>query len=198
MSTLELMKVIFGGIISLTAVIITFLVYLIRRREPWGRALFEMAKIMESDELRSIRRNVVYKYPIGFQEEWTAENLSVDQTRQAIDRWGVQMDMLSLLYFSRQLNKVLFFEMYGDVVIRSAYRLASYANRQRLKRGQQFWLPFQTLTLAILRLWKKRSKKGKFPSKIGFPDSSDGFTLETMLNDLEFRRFLQANNRSLL
>lgn len=198
MYTLELLKVIFGGIISLASVIIAILVYLIRRREPWGRALFEIVKTMESEKLRSIKKEVVYKYPIDFQVDWAAEDRSPYETREALERWGAEMDMLSLLYFSRQLNKVLFFEMYGDVIIRSAYRLASYVNEQRLKRGQQFWLPFQSLTLDLLRLWKERSEKGKFPSRIGFPDSPEELTLETLLGNVQFCRFLQANNRKLV
>lgn len=150
---LEILKVIFGGILSLVSIYIAFLVYLLRKREPWGRAYFEIVKQMEKEEFRIIRKKVIYNYPTEYQEDWEAPDLTSEQTQESIDKWGAQMDILSLLYFSRQLNKTLFFEMYGDVIIRSAYKLASYANAQRVQRGQQFWLPFQLLTIDLLKMW---------------------------------------------
>jgi hypothetical protein len=194
---LEILKVVFGGIISLASIYIAILMYHVRKREPWGRAYFEIVKLMEKDVIRKVRKKVIYNYPSKYQEDWTAPRLTTEQTQEAIDKWGAQMDVLSLLYFSRQLNKILFFEMYGDVILRSAYKLACYANNQRIKRGQQFWLPFQLLTLDLVKVWKKRIKKGKYPVRIGFAKNKDGFTPDEFFGNVEIERFLLANKRKL-
>lgn len=195
---LDVLKVVFGGIISIASVYVAILVYLIRKREPWGRSLFEIFKLMETKEMRHIRRQVVYACAPDQPGVWTAPGLNARNTHDAIDRWGAYMDMLSLLYFSRQLNRVLFFEMYGDVIIRSAYKLAHYANEQRLLRGEQFWLPYQLLTRDILRVWKRRVKRGSYPPSIGFAERPDELTVESMQANTELRRFLSANRRKLL
>lgn len=185
--------VISSGIASASA-LIAFFAYLIRRREPWANALLSIMDRLEQTEIREIRRKIVYNYPREHDGDWRAPDLNVDDTNAAINRWGAEMDLLALLYFSRQLDRVAFFEIYGDVVLRTAYKLAPYANRQREERGEQFWLPFQKLTLALLRLWNKRARKDKYPGTIGFPGSKERISPHELKNDHHLRRFLQANS----
>ena len=102
--------------------------------------------------------------------------------------------MLALLFFSKQFNRVEFFEIYGDVVLRTAYKLAYYANQQRLIRGEQFWLPFQKLTLELLKLWSMRAKKNQYPESIGFPECDTKITPNEFKNDTYIIKFLKANS----
>ncbi len=193
-STSELIKLIFGGVISLASIAVAVMVYLIRRRQPWAQALFHIVNTLESDEIRLIRHEIIYKCPNDDTGGWAAAGKDANQTQEAIDKWGAYMDMLSLLYFTKQFNTTLFFNMYGDVIIRTAYKLAPYAYQQRPIRGEQFWLPFQELVLDLLKVWKKRSGKGKYPDRIGIPGAPDKVTREALLQNEKFRSFLQANS----
>ena len=84
----EQLKILFAGIISLASVIVAYRVYSIRRREPWGRALFEIVKLMETDDMRHLRRKVVYASNPEQPGTWTAPGLSSEDTHAALDRWG--------------------------------------------------------------------------------------------------------------
>lgn len=180
--------------ISLLSFIIALLVYLIRRREPWAQSLIKIMDRLETDEIRNIRRKIIYRIQRESEGEWVATNHTPEQTKDGIDRWGAEMDLLALLYFSKQFNPVEFFEIYGDVVLRTAYQLAPYANKQRLERGEQFWLPFQKLTLALLGLWSKRANKGLYPEQIGFPGNPTRITPSEFKNDVHVRQFIQASS----
>lgn len=182
-----------GAAISLFSAFIALLAYLITRRQLWANAIFQVVDRLESPEMRDIRYGVVYLYPRDAPDQWAPPGRTPEKTKFDLDRWGAEMDLLSLLFFSNQLSRVLFFEMYGDVIIRSAYKLAPYANRQRLIRGDQFWLPFQKLSFVLLQMWSKRAKKRKYPGKIGIPGSSDQLAPEVLKSDVEFHQFLQTS-----
>lgn len=166
--TAHLLILAVSSAIASVAALVVLLTYLIRRREPWANALLSIMDRLETTEIRHIRRNVIYLYPRDHDGEWHAPDMDGQQTKAAIDLWGAEMDLLALLYFSKQLNRLAFFEIYGDVVLRTAYKLAPYANKQREERGEQFWLPFQKLTRALLILWSSRAKKNLYPETIGF------------------------------
>ena len=172
----------FKLMISVVAAIIAYLVYRISQKGLWAQSLFKIADRLENEAMREIRKNHIYKY-----------NPHEPTDEEKINSWGAEMDMLSLLYFSRQLDKDKFFDMYGDVIIRSAYKLAGYGNVQREKRGKQFWLPFQKLSIDLFKRWILRVKHNDYPEKIGFPETPEKITLETLASDNDFKDFILAN-----
>ena len=184
----------FSVLFSLLSLVVSFLIYLIRRREPWVQSLIKIMDRLEKDEIRDIRRKIVYKINRDSQGDWIAPGYTSEQTKDGLDRWGVEMDLLALLYFSKQFSTAEFFEIYGDVVLRTAYQLAPYANQQRMERGEQFWLPFQKFTLALLGLWIDYSNKGLYPGRIGIPGGSNKVSPTDFQNDTHMRTFLQANS----
>ncbi len=156
----------FALIVSLVSAILSLLSYRIKRREPWVQALFNIMERIETTEMRTIRREIIYRFPRE-STTWEIKNTSLEKIEFAIDRWGAEMDMLSLLFFSNQTDNIAFFEIYGDVILRSAYNLAPYVNEKRMERGEQFMLPFQKLSLEMVKIWSKRAKKGLYSKSIG-------------------------------
>ena len=184
-------------VLSLGSLAVAVLAYVISRPRTWAQILFRIVDRLETKEMRDIRHGVVYQYPKEEVPGWAASGKSEEETLAAINRWGAEMDLLALLFFTRQLDRVRFFEFYGDVLIRSAYKLAPHANRERLIRGEQFWLPFQQMTVELLRHWRRLARRRKYPERIGIPGSGEPMTLGDLKNDPEFRRFLQANGQRL-
>ena len=183
----------FGLGISLASPVIALLAYLIIRRQLWANALFAVVDRLETEEMRRIRHSEVYLRSFHEDEEQCKQETPNNKAAEDIDRWGTEMDLLGLLFFSRQLDVNLFFDMYGDVIIRSAFKLAPYGNRQRLIRGEQFWLAYQKLSLKMIQMWTKRSKRGTYPQDIGIPSTSERLNPDTIIQNAEMCRFLSAN-----
>lgn len=184
------------------SLVVAVLNYLERRKQSWGQALFRIADRLENDEMRRIRHTIIYQYRQENAEQSATAEPSQPSNQSGIDRWGAEMDLLALLFLSKLVDPSLFFHMYGDVVLRSAYALAPYVNKQRSIRGNQFWLPFQQLTAKLLKVWKKKTKKHwlwiiprntPYPETIGLPSSQHSITPSTFKADAEVTRFLNPH-----
>lgn len=176
-------------IISVINLIIYVLMFLIRRKEPWAQSLINLVDRIENEELRRIRREVIYKLS---RDDWSVNDMEKEEVEKKIDRWGAEMDILALLYFSGQINKEGFFQLYGDVLIRTIYQLAPYANEQRRKRGKQFWLLFSRLGVEIKKEWERQVKKKKYPSAIRSPHMNDTISIKGFQSDGEVQDFLEG------
>ncbi|HEX2897196.1 MAG TPA: hypothetical protein VHP63_04010 [candidate division Zixibacteria bacterium] len=191
---INIVNLITAGLFTIATFVLAYLAYTIQKRQPWAQALFEIVKFLESDDVRHIRHDIIYKCPKDSGNTLEIEGIKPHEAKQSIDKWGMYMDMISLLYESKQLNNKLFFDMYGDVIIRTAYKLSSYAVAERKIRGDQFWLPFQRLVVDFLQFWKKYSRKSKYPLEMGIPGEQDKVTIQFFLNNQSFQTFIQANN----
>lgn len=136
----------------------------IRLQKRWGATdvFIRIAEQLENPELRKHRR-VVYSIDRNAFETWTPEQTA------SVDAWCAHLDLVSVLAQSRQVDKVAFLNLYGDVVLRTIYQVAPYCNHQVEIRGSQFLLPLRLLTGDLVRLWRKRSRRHYYPTIIGFP-----------------------------
>lgn len=199
MNPLDTQNIIIGIalIVSVISVCLSLLSYTIKRREPWAQALFNIMERVETSEMRQIRREIIYRFPRN-STTWEIQDIPIKKIEFAIDRWGAEMDMLSLLFFSNQTDNVAFFEIYGDVILRSAFNLAPYVNEKRMERGEQFMLPFQKISLEMVKIWSKRAKKGLYSKSIGIPGSeTTEITPAQFARDRHILRFLSANSLKL-
>ena len=151
--------------------------------------LYKVKERLDDPKMRDIRRNIIYEHD-SKSEDFT------DEEKKKIDQWGAEVDIVARLFFSGMIDVEGFFQVYGDVLIRSACNLCGYANIQRATRGNQFWLQYQKLALKLLKLWNKAIKKYGYPSKIGFPNSKKKITIRQLLANEEFVKFITCNGLS--
>lgn len=182
-------------VLSLGSAVTAFIALKLSRGQAWGESLARISDRLETTEMRQIRRELVYTYRSRDPASGPRAEAIVEEERLAIDRWGAEMDILAAVFFSGTVDRVRLFETYGDVVLRSAWHLAPYANSERTNRGAQFWLPFQDLVLAHLGLWHSRSRTGRYPTSIVIRGTGEFISVNRMLQDKEVRLFLEANLR---
>ncbi|WP_420642408.1 hypothetical protein [Candidatus Leptofilum sp.] len=161
--------------------------YQFRVRQGQASTLFQVMERLETDEMRVIKHEIIYPF------EGNNSGLSNSEVNQ-IQCWGAEMDIISLLVRNKIIDNEDFFRVYGDVIMRTAYRLAPFANSRRSSRGDQYWMEYQLLTVNILKIWRKQRQVGDYPQVIGLPNTEQQLTLEQLLGDPSFRRFLSANN----
>ncbi len=165
------------------------------RGQAWAESLSRISDRLETAEMRTIRHDIVYTHRLKEPATGPRAEVVTETERLAIDRWGAEMDVLAALFLSGTVDKVRFFETYGDVILRAGWQLAPYGNGERAHRGNQFWLPFQDLVLAHLELWQIRIRKGRYPESIALRGSKESISVSRMFEDGEVRRFLEANGR---
>jgi hypothetical protein len=191
-----------SAVIALIAAYAAMLSYRINLRRHLTESLLRIADRLENKDRRSLRRTV-YRLSRLEHSKWSSDQ------KEAVDTWAAELDLISLLLSAKQIDRQSFFQIYGDVVIRSIYQLAPYANAQRQERGRQFLLPLGRLVPQLIRQWQSESRRHNYPEEIGTrgggvrvslaafreDEACRRFTLETHNSRLaQIRRFLRRHN----
>ena len=135
-----------------------------RRQRSYGVAdtLLRVSERLDSPENAQVKDEI---YKLWDRRDrfrtWSSEE------RKRVDRWCAQLDLIALLLASEQLDLDAFFSMYGDVLLRSVYIVAPYANWQRDERGRQFLLPLSQLAGRLIADWRRLADKDHYPRQIG-------------------------------
>jgi hypothetical protein len=135
-----------------------------RQQRRWGAtdAFLRIADQFERDAYRSYR-SIVYAINRDAFRDWT------DEQTKAVDAWCAHLDLVAVLVQSNQINETIFLNLYGDVMLRTIYQIAPYCNYQITIRGKQFLLPLRLLAVDMVKIWRKRAAKRRYPLTIGFP-----------------------------
>lgn len=136
----------------------------VRLQRRWGSAdaFLRVAEVFENDTFRRYK-SLIYGLDRSAFASWTEEETN------SVNTWCAQLDLVAALIRSKQLNKVEFFNMYGDVVLRTIYQVSPYCNYQLTIRGKQFLLPLRLLTADLIRTWRRLAVRRRYPLTIGFP-----------------------------
>ncbi|WP_173076581.1 hypothetical protein [Phytohabitans rumicis] len=136
----------------------------VRLQRRWGStdAFLRIAQQFETPEFRK-HRTVIYNLERDSFQSWSEEETA------AVNAWCAHLDLVAVLIQSRQVGKVAFLNLYGDVVLRTIYQIAPYCNHQITIRGKQFLLPVRLLSGTLVRTWRKRAGGRRYPITIGFP-----------------------------
>jgi hypothetical protein len=171
-------------IISILSAVIAYSLYRLNTRQVSGDVIYRVIEQLEAPPLREIRR-MVYALERDKFAEWDKETL------QKLDLWGAELDIVAtVLRLDSDTNA--FFYLYGDVILRSIYQIAPYANHQRTIRGKQFLLPLEKFGRDLIRIWKLSVKSGEYPHVIGLPNRPTiSLSYETFNTDRDCQGFLQ-------
>ncbi|QYC38826.1 hypothetical protein Nocox_05995 [Nonomuraea coxensis DSM 45129] len=139
--------------------------FMIRLQRRWSSAdaLLRIAEVFESAAFRKYK-SIIYRLDRNAFSTWNEEEVA------SVNAWCAHLDIVSVLIQSRQISKVAFLNLYGDVTLRTIYQIAPYCNHQLALRGKQFLLPLRLLAGDLVRTWKRRAHKKRYPLQIGFPD----------------------------
>lgn len=138
--------------------------FAVRLQRRWGAA-DAFARISAQFENAAFRRyrTMIYTLDRHAFHDWTEEQTT------AVNAWCAHLDLVAVLIQSRQLARVAFLDLYGDVVLRTIYQIAPYCNHQVTIRGKQFLLPLRRLTDDLVHMWRRQAKRRRYPLTIGFP-----------------------------
>lgn len=171
-------------ILSIISAIIAFSVYRLNMRQVSGDIIYRIIERFETPHMRDLRRTI-YSLERDKFLEWDNE------TQRKVDMWGAELDVVSTVLV-QEANVIAFFQLYGDVILRSIYQVAPYGNHQRITRGRQFLLPLEKFGGQILNIWKKSVKKREYPSVIGLPNRPTiSLSYDTFMTDRDCQTFLQ-------
>jgi hypothetical protein len=135
-----------------------------RQQRRWGAtdAFLRVAEQFEREPFREYR-SIIYSVDRNAFQSWS------DDQVKAVNAWCAHLDLVSVLVQSDQINEAAFLNLYGDVVLRTIYQVAPYCNHQITIRGKQFLLPLRLLSNDLVRIWRKRAARRRYPLTIGFP-----------------------------
>lgn len=177
-----------AAIAATASAVAAYLLY--RNQKGWNNsdAFLRITERLESKEMRDIRNHYVYAVQRDDASEWE------EAQRIAIDTWGAELERCATVILAEQVDMAAFFRIYGDVLLRSIYQLAPYANAQRAERGNQFWLPMSDLAARVIVTWKRQVLFGIYPGEIGLPHHPElRLTPEVFVEDSETRTFLSVS-----
>ncbi len=148
-----------GGLVALASMVVTY--YLYRDSRHWQRvdAFLRIVDRLETPDKRDLRKSVYNLDRLAF-TQWTT-----DQQRNA-EMWIAELDLIAILILNQHVHLRALCEMYGDVLVRSAYQLAPYIARAREDKGRQFALPFGRATFLLEATWRRGIGKRIFPEEI--------------------------------
>lgn len=171
-------------IIALASALIAYSLFRLSIRQVSGDVLYRIIDRLEEPSMRELRRKI-YSLDRDAFREWDAE------LQSEVDRWGAELDVISTL-LSQETNITGFFNLYGDVFLRSIYQMAPYGVYQRTQRGDQFWLPIEVFGTRMMKVWGKAVKNGKYSRVIGVPGAkSVSISVETFKADRNCQSFLK-------
>jgi hypothetical protein len=156
---------------AIASAIAAYLAYHRQNTAMQSDALFRAVDRLESSDARNRRSRVIYDISRDDFASWS------DDEREAVHTLAADLDFVALLVLSGKLDMAAFFSMYGDVMLRSAYKVAPYANSQRDLRGSQFLLPLSRLLVLVIVIWRREAHRGRFPWVIGIPQSTGAIRL---------------------
>jgi hypothetical protein len=159
-----------------------------RRQRAYGVAdtLLRVSERLDSPENAQIKDDVYRLWDRRDHfRDWSAEE------RRGVDRWCAQLDLIALLLAAEQLDLDAFFSMYGDVLLRSIYIVAPYANWQREERGRQFLLPLSELTARLIAAWRRLAATERYPREIGLRYADQSLTPGYLQVDAHVSAFRQ-------
>lgn len=135
-----------------------------RLQRRWGAsdAFLRIADQFEREAFRKYR-TIIYQIDRNDFGSWS------DEQAESVNAWCAHLDLIATLIRANQISKVAFLNLYGDVVLRTIYQIAPYCNHQIAVRGKQFLLPLRLLTADLVRTWRKRAHRHRYPLTIGFP-----------------------------
>lgn len=176
---------------AIASALIARAVYQTTKKRHFVDSLLTIVDRIESEEKREIRR-IVYQLDRSSFEKWEPDII------RKVDEWCAELDLISLLLLSNNIDPDSFFKMYGDVFIRSIYQIAPYVNKQRETRGRQFLLLLSECGRRILRLWKRHRWCFLYPREIKLPAPNSILLSPSILRkDDECRKFLSRPKRIL-
>lgn len=171
-------------IISVVSAILSYNLYRLNTRQVSGDIIYRVIEQLEAPQMREIRR-AVYALERDDFLEWDSDTL------RKVDTWGAELDVVATVLF-QEADMKAFFQLYGDVIIRSIYQIAPYGNHQRTVRGKQFLLPLEKFGWKMIRIWKISIKKREFPTVIGLPNwPKVSLSVDTFKTDKDCQNFLQ-------
>ncbi|MGH8601733.1 MAG: DUF4760 domain-containing protein [Gammaproteobacteria bacterium] len=134
----------------------------LQRRWHSADAFFRIAQVFETPDFRQYR-SLIYNLNRDEYSSWSDEQVN------AVNAWCAHLDLVATLVQEGQINERALLNMYGDVLLRTVYQIAPYCNHQITIRGRQFLLPLRILTTQMIKLWRKRAQRKRYPITIGFP-----------------------------
>jgi len=171
-------------IISVVSAIIAYSLFRLNTRQISGDVIYRVIEQLEAPQMREIRR-MVYSLERDKFSEWDKETL------QKLDLWGAELDIVATV-LRQEADTEAFFYLYGDVILRSIYQIAPYANNQRTVRGKQFLLPLEKFGRHLISIWKLSVKNGEYPHVIGIPNRQTiSLSYDTFNTDRDCQGFLQ-------
>ena len=192
---LSIVMAMFGIMISFFTLIYTIRALNIRERsletsrlQNKIENLYKIKIYIDSKEIRKIRR-MIYSLDL----ESTSINTMSDGNIQQIEQWGAEMDYISRLFHSGLIDRVGFFEIYADVVLRSAFLLSSFAMQRREERGRQYWIQFQKLVISLMIDWKSAQQAHTYPSEIKMPGGEKSISIQQLIHNEIFISFITNN-----
>lgn len=133
-----------------------------QRKRSSADAFMRLSAQFEATAYRAYRAKIYSLDRMTF-GSWT------DDEKDAVNAWCALLDLVAVMGRSRQLDRVAFLDMYGDVTLRTIYQIAPYCNEQVRIRGKQFLLPLRMFTSDLIRLWRRQARRKHYPLTIGFP-----------------------------
>jgi hypothetical protein len=136
----------------------------VRQQHRWG-ATDAFLRISDQFEREAFReyRTIIYTINRDAFASWSDEQV------KAVNAWCAHLDLVAILVQTKQVDETAFLNLYGDVFLRTIYQIAPYCNYQIGVRGKQFLLPIRLLTGDLVRIWRKRAKRKRYPLTVGFP-----------------------------
>lgn len=171
-------------IISVVSAIIAYSIYRLNTRQVSGDVIYRIIEQFESLAMRDVRR-AIYTLDRDDFSQWDNDVL------RKVDMWGAELDVVATILYQEE-KMIPFFMLYGDVILRSIYQLAPYANQQRTMRGRQFLLPLERFGWQMLKIWRRTSKRGVYPTVIGIPNwPKVSLSYDSYMTDRDCQNFLQ-------
>jgi hypothetical protein len=174
-----------SAVAALSSLAVALMVHRSQRSWHISDTLMAVVTRLEEPSCRGYRDTVYHlrERRLSF-ADWTLEE------RAAVDSWGAELDVVSLLLMADQVDMSMFLALYGDVALRSIYIIAPYANSQRQIRGEQFLIPARRVTAQLVTAWRRSSKSGKYPASIAFKYGGGQLDIKAFASDSDIRAFM--------
>ncbi len=136
----------------------------VRQQHRWGAtdAFLRISDQFERENFREYR-TIIYNIDRDAFASWSEEQV------KAVNAWCAHLDLVAILVQTKQVDETAFLNLYGDVFLRTIYQIAPYCNHQIGIRGKQFLLPIRLLAGDLVRIWRRRAKRRRYPLTVGFP-----------------------------
>ena len=153
-----------SDVIALCALLVAWLTWRQSNDERRRSGFVQQSDVFASPESRA-RRGQIYRLSerrLDF-ENWTPEE------RRAADHWIVDIDLAITMFWEDLVSRKIFWQIYGDSMIRTLYILIPYINHRvsgptgvspQLMLTSRKALPF------LADYWLRLAKRGDFPGTI--------------------------------